>query len=1011
MAEDEVWEPLSTPDFWVLGFVATFQTVALLVCAHLLRWRKWPPYVTKNVDVVIISAARLPTRQPGRPGDILAACDFERFLSWSTLCVHTVAFFIRVYRMWRILIKHDDQMWHTGHQILFMSSLSLIPVVATWAVPHTGYFDEVANTCSTTTFSTIVVLGMDALGFLAICYLWFVCARQLKWVRKQFNEYETMKRTLLYMTITLASYGVIVVYLLADNLVLGRRVSVFYPLLTTYILLWGSIREPFMMKILGDDEYLWSYTKGFAQLPSPAQLKASLAEQLSVDQLRDEFRRYIKTKVAQELIDFYLDSLDREEVADFFERQAATMRIVDQYIKEGARDQVNVSGACREKILATDVTAFDIFDEARAEVLAVMETNFRRDFVTTEGFRRILNASKQEQRELRLLRAGGMLLPLGTPSPGSSYEDKTPSSSASPHTAAAAAAMCVEGRKVPPPRSPGLVRAFRSLPYLVRNAKAASESWRRRAAGRSVGARVGGAATTVSIESGCGDGGTVQEGGRPEWSVGGASSAGGGARSEGEGKGVEEARLALGSKEEDAAAATGQRLAPKETDGAGPRAGAGAGGGSTAYRDVEMAERGGGDADDVAVSPGPLVRPWSGGDAARHGAGGASAVAGPCGGIGGGDRSHSREGGGHSGGGGRSSSGKLLAAAATGPGRTTRRGSSAGASSLACSSSASLSEGSEKPVGSDDTPSTDSLRGLYVKSRSDPAGLARSNKRGFGGSDCYRESGGGGGGREPAIVELFGRSISDKSEAVPPAVLAAVEDDAATRKESSHSTAAAWTGQFAGAASRAGQTNSNANRLYRGGTGNWSSGGVPRVEFVEDSPAAAPARPGDPAVDSATNPHRPQQAAAAAAAGATDPQSEASVVLERDVTAQQLGLRLAALAAAAGAGPSVSDNAESGGGGGGGGYGDLEVGVEGLDTLSSWPTDESPDWVRFSDWIRNGSGPAEGEGAEGAGGANWMWDVNRGLSLSDGGSPETGRRRRSWGSGGSSWSKHSEREF
>lgn len=51
------------------------------------------------------------------------------------------------------------------------------------------------------------------------------------------------------------------------------------------------------------------------------QLKASLAEQLSVDQLRDEFRRYIKTKVAQELVDFYLDSLDREEVAGFFERQ------------------------------------------------------------------------------------------------------------------------------------------------------------------------------------------------------------------------------------------------------------------------------------------------------------------------------------------------------------------------------------------------------------------------------------------------------------------------------------------------------------------------------------------------------------------------------------------------------------------------------------------------------------------------------------------------------------------
>ena len=40
-----------------------------------------------------------------------------------------------------------------------------------------------------------------------------------------------------------------------------------------------------------------------------------------MEQLREEFRRYIKTRVAQELVDFYLDSLDREEVKGYFERQ------------------------------------------------------------------------------------------------------------------------------------------------------------------------------------------------------------------------------------------------------------------------------------------------------------------------------------------------------------------------------------------------------------------------------------------------------------------------------------------------------------------------------------------------------------------------------------------------------------------------------------------------------------------------------------------------------------------
>eukprot|EP00904_Undaria_pinnatifida_P012481 jgi/Undpi1/8363/HiC_scaffold_25.g10831.m1 len=480
-----------------------------MICVHLLWCRRWPPYVTKNVNLVVIATfsgvlwtlamANSTGFWRRHSGDVLAACDFERFISWSTLCVHTVAFFIRVYRMWRVLIKHDEHMWHTD----------LIPVVCTWIVPRTGHFDEVANTCVSTTFSSLVVVFMDILGFLAICFLWFVCARQLKSVRKQFNEYQTMKRTLLCMTITLVSYAVVVLYLLADDLVLTRRVSLFYPLLTTYILLWGSIREPFTMKMLGDREYLWSYTKGFSEMPSPAQLKASLAEQLSVDQLRIEFRRYVKTKVAQELVDFYLDSLKREEVTGFFERQAVTMRIVEQYIREGSPDQVNISEECREKVLATDVTAYDIFDDARAEVLAVMETNFRRDFVTTEGFRRILDASEEEQQEIRILKAGGMLP--GTPSPPDSIKSYggTPSS----------------------PLMHGLVAAIKRLP-VVKNITAAAGEVRRISTRRGKRRAGIGAASRVYGEEeeggGWGRGGAGVGGGREE-KVGDGGRGGGGA--------------------------------------------------------------------------------------------------------------------------------------------------------------------------------------------------------------------------------------------------------------------------------------------------------------------------------------------------------------------------------------------------------------------------------------------------------------------------------------------------
>ncbi len=44
------------------------------------------------------------------------------------------------------------------------------------------------------------------------------------------------------------------------------------PVVTTYILLWGSVHEPFIKKMRGDEDYLRSYTKGFAELPTPAQV-------------------------------------------------------------------------------------------------------------------------------------------------------------------------------------------------------------------------------------------------------------------------------------------------------------------------------------------------------------------------------------------------------------------------------------------------------------------------------------------------------------------------------------------------------------------------------------------------------------------------------------------------------------------------------------------------------------------------------------------------------------------
>lgn len=53
------------------------------------------------------------------------------------------------------------------------------------------------------------------------------------------------------------------------------------------------------------------------------------------------------------------------------------------------------------------------------------QTNFRRDFIATEGFRRIVDASHEKQMELRRLRAEGMILPNTSPDESSPVREST----------------------------------------------------------------------------------------------------------------------------------------------------------------------------------------------------------------------------------------------------------------------------------------------------------------------------------------------------------------------------------------------------------------------------------------------------------------------------------------------------------------------------------------------------------------------------------------------------------
>ena len=98
----------------------------------------------------------------------------------------------------------------------------------------------------------------------------FVCARQLKSVRKQFNEYKSTKHTLLYITLCLGSFVIIVIFLLADDFVLRRRVAVLCKPQTT-------TKETFPLESqIANESHQWHVVAAkavFRQLPSSLSLE------------------------------------------------------------------------------------------------------------------------------------------------------------------------------------------------------------------------------------------------------------------------------------------------------------------------------------------------------------------------------------------------------------------------------------------------------------------------------------------------------------------------------------------------------------------------------------------------------------------------------------------------------------------------------------------------------------------------------------------------------------------
>ncbi|CAM9494903.1 unnamed protein product, partial [Ascophyllum nodosum] len=415
--DDEEWTPLSRHDYVHLGITIGYQCLVLLVVLHLWLCRTWPPYIPRQISLVCLTGVAGVVAYIGalvaygvverHEGDFLASCGVEGFLDYYGWGIWTSVALVRVYRSWKILVRHSVDMWPAWGQVLLISTPWLLPVVVYTMRPSLAEFNERGNWCDINRGVDITLYIYGCAPILGAFFLSY----QMRRVRKQMNFFRMQVFQLMFLLLI----GTVAFPLLEgwlqerDDI---RRAWIMYDnVVSSLILFWPPIVEPLYRYIKGDNAYLHTYTKGFSTLPTPSQMRSSLQDQLSLEDLRKEFEKFADSRIARELPDFYKACLDREEIEDFFKRQAVTTAIIDRFVREGSEQQVNLSGEIRTKILSTEITSYNIFNDAMASVLKMMDNNFSAEFKESEAYRNLEKVVEEEAEELERLRRMRQLPP------------------------------------------------------------------------------------------------------------------------------------------------------------------------------------------------------------------------------------------------------------------------------------------------------------------------------------------------------------------------------------------------------------------------------------------------------------------------------------------------------------------------------------------------------------------------------------------------------------------------
>ncbi|CAM9598675.1 unnamed protein product, partial [Ectocarpus fasciculatus] len=406
------WEPMTTPDLALLGVTLLHQLVVLCAAVHLVWKRDWPPYVTKNVTLVAVTGVGSSLYTLGglvaygaldrEGGDLLAICGVEALLTSLGMALLVFPACVRVYRNYRVLVRHSASMWTSMVQLQLVSLPFLVPAITYTLDPSLTEFEDYRNRCFGNSGINLTVFAYMAATVSVGTAL--VARMKAKRARKQLDDSTIMMTSLAFLVAW-------VLYLMPtghwfwdDSPNNARRLVMVDSIVSTAVLFWYPVFVPLLKYLQQDYAYISQFTFGFSKLPTPAQIRASLAgddqlDQLGVDDLRGKIRNYSLSRVAPEVSEFFKACIRRERVGDYLELQAVTTAIVDRFVVEGGEQEMDVSQGCRKRVLESELSKYNIFDEAITEILSVMEVNFEADVHRSTSCQRLNQEGQRVARQ------------------------------------------------------------------------------------------------------------------------------------------------------------------------------------------------------------------------------------------------------------------------------------------------------------------------------------------------------------------------------------------------------------------------------------------------------------------------------------------------------------------------------------------------------------------------------------------------------------------------------------